>query len=382
VLSISKIISGQNETGDHLRYRRREGPVRPVVVWNSTRACNLRCKHCYASARLKPGEGELSTTEAKQLIDDLAAYRVPVILFSGGEPLMRPDFFELANLAREKGIRPTVSTNGTLITREVAWRLKETGVGYAGISIDGMRDTNDRMRGYDGAFDAAIEGVRHCVAVGQRVGLRFTITRDNYREVDQIFDLVESESIDRVCFYHLVYSGRGSQLIEQDLNSVEKRAVVDRIYERTADLCRRGLNKEILTVDNHADVVYSFLKLKDSAPVKAEEVWQWLQNAGGNRSGIAIGCVDWHGDVHPDQFTMNHTLGNVRERKFGDIWEDDSHPIMAGLKERKPLLHGRCAACRWLSICNGNFRPRAEAVSGDFWAPDPACYLTDEEIGI
>ncbi|MDP3043800.1 MAG: radical SAM protein, partial [Bacillota bacterium] len=222
MLSISKIISGQNETGDHLRYRRREGPVRPVVVWNSTRACNLRCKHCYASARLKPGEGELSTTEAKQLIDDLAAYRVPVILFSGGEPLMRPDFFELANLAREKGIRPTVSTNGTLITREVAWRLKETGVGYAGISIDGMRDTNDRMRGYDGAFDAAIEGVRHCVAVGQRVGLRFTITRDNYREVDQIFDLVESESIDRVCFYHLVYSGRGSQLIEQDLNSVEK----------------------------------------------------------------------------------------------------------------------------------------------------------------
>ncbi|MDQ7792531.1 MAG: radical SAM protein [Clostridia bacterium] len=382
MLSISKIISGRNETGDHLRYRRWEGPVRPVVVWNSTRACNLKCKHCYASARLKPGEGELSTVEGRQLIDDLAAFRVPVILFSGGEPLMRPDFFELANLAREKGIRPTVSTNGTLITREVAWRLKETGVGYAGISIDGMRETNDRMRGYDGAFEAAIEGVRHCVAVGQRVGLRFTITRDNYREIDAIFDLVESEGIDRVCFYHLVYSGRGSQLIEQDLNPAEKRAVVDRIYERTADFCRRGLNKEILTVDNHADVVYTFLKLKDTESEKADLVWQWLQNAGGNRSGVAIGCVDWHGDVHPDQFTMNHTLGNVRERKFGEIWEDRSHPIMAGLKDRKPLLHGRCAACRWLSICNGNFRPRAEAVTGDFWAPDPACYLTDEEIGL
>ncbi|MDA8096941.1 MAG: SPASM domain-containing protein, partial [Clostridia bacterium] len=222
----------------------------------------------------------------------------------------------------------------------------------------------------------------HCVAVGQRVGLRFTITRDNYREIDAIFDLVESEGIDRVCFYHLVYSGRGSQLIEQDLNPAEKRAVVDRIYERTADFCRRGLNKEILTVDNHADVVYTFLKLKDTESEKADLVWQWLQNAGGNRSGVAIGCVDWHGDVHPDQFTMNHTLGNVRERKFGEIWEDRSHPIMAGLKDRKPLLHGRCAACRWLSICNGNFRPRAEAVTGDFWAPDPACYLTDEEIGL
>ncbi len=380
MLSISKIISGRNETGDHLRYKRRQGPVRPVVVWNSTRACNLRCKHCYASARMNPGEGELTTAEAKRFIDDLAEYRVPVILFSGGEPLMRPDFFELAAYAREKGIRPTVSTNGTLITREAAWRLKETGVGYVGISIDGLRETNDRMRGFSGAFDAALEGVRNCVAVGQRVGLRFTITKYNYREVDDIFDLVEAEKIDRVCFYHLVYSGRGSQLVEQDLSHADKRAVIDRIYERTADFCRRGLAKEILTVDNHADVVYTYLKLKATEPEKAARVWEWLQNAGGNRSGIAIGCVDWYGNVHPDQFTMNHTLGNVRERKFGEIWEDLSHPIMAGLKDRKPLLTGRCSECRWLSICNGNFRPRAEAVTGDFWAPDPACYLTDEEI--
>lgn len=382
MLSVSKMISGRSEKGDYLRYKRRKGPVRPVVVWNSTRACNLRCKHCYATARPEPSAGELTTGEAKRLIDDLADYGVPVLLFSGGEPLMRPDFFALAAYAREKGIRPTLSTNGTLITRETAWRLKETGVGYAGISIDGLRATNDRMRGLEGAFDAALEGVRNCVAVGQRVGLRFTITKDNYREIDDIFDLIEAERINRACFYHLVYSGRGSQLVDEDLSHADKRAVVDRIYTRTADFCARGLSKEILTVDNHADVVYVYLKLKAADPGKAAEVWEWLQNAGGNRSGIAIGCVDWYGDVHPDQFTMNHTLGNVRERKFGEIWEDLSHPIMAGMKNRKPLLTGRCAECRWLGICNGNFRPRAEAVTGDFWASDPACYLTDAEIGI
>jgi radical SAM protein with 4Fe4S-binding SPASM domain len=330
----------------------------------------------------RPDAGELTSTEARRLIDELADFHVPVLLFSGGEPLLRPDFYELAGYARERGLRPVVSTNGTLITREVAWKLKQLGVGYVGVSIDGIRETNDRIRGFDGAFEAALEGIRHCVAIGQRVGLRFTITRYNYREIDSIFDLVEAEKVNRVCFYHLVYSGRGSQLMEQDLTPDEKRDVLDLIYARTAALFARGLEKEILTVDNHADAVYIYLKLKREDAGRAATVWEWLQNAGGNRSGIAIGAVDWHGNVYPDQFTMNHNLGNVRERKFGEIWTDTTNPILAGLKDRKPLLHGRCAVCRWLSICNGNFRPRAEVAIGDFWASDPACYLTDAEIGM
>ncbi len=398
LLSISKMVSGKNESGDHLRYQCRgtsasrgthagrgthvsgSGGIGPVVVWNSTRACNLKCKHCYASATAEPDPEELTTAEARRLIDDLAEFRVPVLLFSGGEPLLRPDVYELAAYARERGLRPVVSTNGTFITRETAWKLKETGVGYVGVSIDGIRETNDRIRGFDGAFEAALEGIRHCVAVGQRVGLRFTITRYNYREIDTIFDLIEAEEVNRVCFYHLVYSGRGSRLVEQDLAPEEKRAVLDLIYDRTSDLFRRGLEKEILTVDNHADAAYIYLRLKREQPERAARVWEWLKTSGGNRSGIAIGAVDWYGNVHPDQFTMNHDLGNVRERKFGDIWTDTQNPILAGLKNRRPLLRGRCAACRWLEICNGNFRPRAEAVSGDFWAADPACYLTEAEI--
>jgi len=381
LLSISKMVSGQNERGDKLRYSHRpDEETRPVVVWNSTRACNLRCLHCYANAGGEPAAGEMDTAAARRFIDDLAAFRVPVLLFSGGEPLMRPDFFELAAYAREKGIRPVVSTNGTLITRETAWRLKQTGVGYVGVSLDGLEETNDRLRGIKGAFAAALEGIRHCVAVGQRVGLRFTITRENYLDLNAVFDLIEAEGINRACFYHLVYSGRGSRIRDLDLDPDQKRGVIDLIWARTEDMLARGLEKEILTVDNHADAVYIYLKLKKSDPERARRVWQWLAASRGNRSGVAIGAVDWRGDVHPDQFTMNHTLGNVRERAFGEIWTDLTHPIMAGLKDRRKLLKGRCGSCRWLDICNGNFRARAEAATGDFWGPDPACYLTDEEI--
>ncbi|RPF42474.1 radical SAM protein with 4Fe4S-binding SPASM domain [Thermodesulfitimonas autotrophica] len=382
MLSISKMLSGQEEVGDALRYHFRERPVGPVVVWNSTRACNLRCRHCYASATPGPAEGELTTAEAQRFIDGLAEANVPVLLFSGGEPLLRPDFFELVNYARERGIRPVISTNGTLITREVAQRIKEAGVGYVGISLDGLEELNDRMRAVKGAYKLALTGIKNCVAVGQRVGLRFTITRENYQDVAAIFDLVEQEEINRVCFYHLVTVGRGRNLREEDLDPATKRKVVDLIIERTADFVRRGLGKEILTVDNHADAVYIYLKLRQTNPARAEEVYAWLARTGGNRSGSGIGAVDWFGNVYPDQFTQNHPLGNVRERKFGEIWYDPQNELLNQLRNRKPLLKGRCGACRWLEICNGNFRARAEAVHNDFWAPDPGCYLTDEEIGV
>ena len=228
----------------------------------------------------------------------------------------------------------------------------------------------------------ALRGIRNCVATGQKVGLRFTITRDNFQDLDSIFDLLEQENIDRVCFYHLVYSGRGSAMVERDLNHEESRQVMDLIIRRTLDFKARGINKEILTVDNHADAVYLYLKMKEKDPVLGERVLKLIQSNGGNRSGMAFGNIDSVGNVHPDQFTQYITLGNVRERPFGEIWTDLSNPIMAGLKDRKPLLKGRCPKCAYLNLCNGNFRTRAEAVTGDFWAEDPACYLTDEEIGV
>lgn len=390
MISITKLLFSTEYFGDSLRYSEdsrgaMHGVTRnagPVVVWNSTRTCNLRCRHCYMDSDAKKYEGELTTDEARKFIDDLAEFRVPVLLFSGGEPLMRPDFFELAAYAASRGIRPTLSTNGTLITAEVARRIKDIGVGYVGISLDGLREINDKFRGKEGAFQAAMQGIQNCVAAGQRVGLRFTINQHNLQEMDNIFDFIEAEKIDRVCFYHLVYSGRGSQMIDEDVTPAESRQAMDIIMRRTLDFENRGLAKEILTVDNHCDGVYLYLKTLKENPEHAERINSLISMNRGNRSGIAFGQVDPLGFVHPDQFTQHHTFGNVRERKFGDIWTDLSNPILAGLKDRQPLLKGRCSVCKYIGICNGNFRTRAEAVTGDFWESDPACYLSDEELGI
>ena len=390
MISVTKLLFDTDYFGDSLRYRHGSKDSRhgasegcgPVIVWNSTKTCNLKCIHCYMDSDSKTYDGELTTEEAKRMIDELADFRVPVLLFSGGEPLLRPDFFELAEYAARKGVRPTLSTNGTLITREIAKRIKAIGIGYVGISLDGLREVNDSFRGRTGAFQSAVEGIQNCVAAGQRVGLRFTLNRHNYKELDQIFDFIEEENIDRVCFYHLVYSGRGEEMLEQDITPEETRQAMETIIRRTRDFEARNLKKEILTVDNHTDAVFLYLKAMEEDPERAGRIRQLVGMNGGNRCGIAFGAIDPWGNVHPDQFTQHISFGNVKERKFAEIWTDETQEILRGLKDRKGLLKGRCGKCGYLSFCNGNFRTRAQAVSGDFWGEDPACYLTDEEIGI
>lgn len=387
MLSLTKLLTSDAYLGDEYRYRSDSGsqlhgvaPGKgPVVVWNITHQCNLSCRHCYAEADFDRDRKELSTDEAHQVIDDLADFNVPVILMSGGEPLCRQDFFELVEHAKAKGIRVTLSTNGTLIDEDTAKKIKASGIGYVGISFDGMQAVNDAFRGVDGAFAQALQGVRNCRAVGQRTGLRFTINQNNYTEIPAVFDLLETEDIDRACFYHLVYSGRGSDIQNEDLSHAQTRAVMDQIIQRTLDLDARGKKKEILTVDNHTDGIYLYLKYKDSEPERAAYIKQMLSNNGGNRSGMAIACIDPVGNVHPDQFTWQYTFGNVRDRRFGDIWTNVQDPILSKFKNRKALLPDRCKSCQYLSMCNGNFRTRAEAATGDLWGFDPACYLTEEE---
>lgn len=353
---------------------------RPVVVWNMTRRCNLKCVHCYAHATESAGENELTTAQGRGLIDDLAGFGVPVMLFSGGEPLARPDLPELAEYAVQKGMRAVVSTNGTLITQQKARDLKRIGLSYVGISLDGMEAINDRFRGIPGAFKKAVRGIESCQEAGIKVGLRFTINRANTEEIPKIFALLEDMDIPRVCFYHLVYAGRGSALLEEDLSHGQTRRVVDTIMDHTRRLHEKGKPKEVLTVDNHADGPYLYLKLLRENPDRAAEVLELLKMNEGNNSGRGIGCVSWNGDVHADQFWRHHSFGNITKRPFSEIWSDPNDPLLSKLKKKKQFVKGRCAACRWLDICGGNFRVRAEAVTGDIWAPDPACYLTDNEI--
>jgi len=391
MIGISKLYCGAVEPSDALRYGRQSKRLpshllqfsadkKPVVVWNMTQACNLRCVHCYAQAKAQSGADELTTQEAVQMIDDLAAFGSPVLLFSGGEPLMRPDLAVLIDYAVKKGMRAVLSTNGTLITEEKANELKDLGLSYVGVSLDGLKEVNDRFRGVDGAFDMALAGIANCQDAGLKVGLRFTMNKRNLKEIQGIFDLLEQRDIPRVCFYHLVYTGRGSSLMAEDLSHQETREVVDLIIDRTKDLHDRGLLKEVLTVDNHADGPYLYLRMVRERSPRAGDVLELLKMNEGNSSGLGIGCVSWDGRVHADQFWRNHTFGNVRERSFSEIWTDYSIPLLAQLKRKKHYVTGRCQTCRWLDICGGNFRARAEAASGDLWSPDPACYLTDEEI--
>ncbi len=391
MIGISKLYCGTVEPSDALRYERKSSELpshllqfskdkRPVVVWNITRRCNLKCVHCYAHAKNQSFDNELTTEEGKNLIDDLSRFKVPVLLLSGGEPTIRKDLPELAAYAVEKGMRAVISTNGTLITQQMARVLKDIGLSYVGISLDGMEKINDRFRGVKGAFRAALEGIKNCQDAGIKVGLRFTINKFNVAEIENIFNLLEDMDIPRACFYHLVYAGRGSKLVEEDLTHDETRKAVDLIMDRTKKLHDKGKPKEILTVDNHADGPYLYMRLLKENPKRAAEVFELLKMNEGNNSGRGIGCISWDGEVYADQFWRHYSFGNVRKRPFSEIWTDTSEPLMKKLKEKKKHVKGKCAKCRWLDICAGNFRVRAEAVTGDVFAPDPACYLTDEEI--
>ncbi len=393
MLSVTHLLNGTATPGDALRYGRdtKRMPAhmlhyskdkKPIVVWNCTRRCNLHCMHCYSSSENREYPGELTTEQGKKLIDDLADFGVPTLLLSGGEPLMRSDVVELGAYARQKGLRVVLSTNGTLIDREMATRLKGAGLAYVGISIDGMREVHDKIRGVKGAFDKSIQALRYCREEGIRVGLRFTVHAQNIKELPAVFKLMEDEGINRMCVYHLAYAGRGERIQRFDLTPPETRGVVKMIFDQSEAWHKKGIDIDLLTADNHADNVMMYWRIKEKDPERAEDVLQMLRWNGGNQSGIAITSIDPLGEVHADQFSWNYSFGNVKERPFGEIWMDASDPRMAILKDRAKHLKGRCAVCKWRDICNGSLRARAESYFGDWLAPDPGCYLTDAEIGL
>ncbi len=390
MVGISKLYLGKVEVSDPLRYGRRSAQLpshllqfsedkKPVVVWNVTSRCNLSCTHCYAANQ--GGDEELTTAEAMAVIDDLAAFGCPVLLFSGGEPLSRPDILTLARHAVGRGLRVVFSTNGTLIDARMAAEIKSIGASYAGISIDGMEEVHDRFRACEGAFRRSLAGIRHCREAGVKVGLRVTMTRDNIGEIPAIFDLMEVERIPRICLYHLVYCGRGAEIAGHDLSAGQRRDALDLIIDRTVRLHERGFPVEVLTVDNHCDGPYLYLRMTRENNPRAEDVMTLLRMNGGNSTGHGLACISWDGTVYPDQFWRSRPVGNVRARTFSEIWgHPEAGSLLAALRQKKSHVTGRCVTCRFLDVCGGNFRARAEAATGDIWGVDPACYLTDDEI--
>ncbi|MBN1555073.1 MAG: radical SAM protein [Phycisphaerae bacterium] len=387
MINLTRLYSDNESSfwGDALRYaetRAEPTTPKPVVVWNCTRRCNLRCVHCYAASDDSAAARELSTDEARAMIDDLSAFGAPVLLFSGGEPLLRDDLFDLLHYAAEKHLRTVLSTNGTRITPEIARNISNAAVAYVGVSLDAAdAKRNDDFRGVPGTFEKALAGLRASRDAGVKVGVRFTMTRRNLDEIDALFDLIRREQIPRVCFYHFVPAGRGKDNLADTPSHEQVRAAMDTILARTRNLNRGEHAVEVLTVGNHADGPYTYLKLRKEDSDRAADALNLLRRNGGNRSGEGIACVAWDGTVHPDQFWRSRVIGNVLESPLSEIWRRPAEASLLGqLRNRKPLLQGRCTHCRFLDVCNGNLRARAEAAGQPIWGDDPACYLTDEEI--
>ncbi len=359
---------------------RRELPA-PVVIWNLIRRCNLTCKHCYSISADKDFPGELTTREIFTVMDDLKRFRVPVLILSGGEPLLRPDIFDIAGHGKAMGFYVGLSSNGTLINPSNIERIAGCDFNYVGISLDGIRETHDRFRRMDGAFEASLRGIRLCRDLGLKIGVRFTMTQDNAHDLPGLLKLVEDEGIDRFYFSHLNYAGRGNTNRKDDARHKLTRWAMDLLFDTCRDYAERGLDKEFTTGNNDADGVYFLYWVRKHFPEKAEHIRAKLTQWGGNSSGVNVANIDNLGNVHPDTMWWHHTLGNVRQRPFSEIWTDTSDPLLAELKRHPRAVSGRCGECRFLDICNGNTRVRAQQLTGDPWAEDPGCYLDDQEIG-
>lgn len=390
MLSVSNLLCGQRAGNEALRYgHTRRGRAacgdadvpRPVVVWALTKACNLRCVHCYASASSPgPAPGELTFEDGVSLLDDLRRFDVPAVLFSGGEPLARPDALRLIGYAQLIGLNCTLSTNGVLIDDETADRLAGLGLRYVGISLDGRAAKHDRLRGHKGAFEKSVAAIDRCRARGIKVGVRFTVSGLNLSDLDAVFDVCLEHGVQRLCVYHLAYAGRGENLQDVALTARQTRAAVDRIIQRTREAAASGRELDVLTVGNHADAGYLLLKLESEWPYQRAAVEALLRGTGGNRSGCDVASIDPVGGVHYDQFSWHYACGNVREEPFSRIWSRASDARLKVLRDRESHLPSRCRGCRFLDVCNGNLRTRAEAATGDWLGADPGCYLTDDEI--
>lgn len=355
-------------------------PAAPVVIWNLIRRCNLACKHCYTTSADIDFPGELSTREIYAVMDDLKAFKVPVLILSGGEPLLHPDIFAISRRAKDMGFYVALSSNGTKITAGNIDEIAAIDYQYIGVSLDGIKDTHDRFRRMPGSFDEALRGVRLCLEKGIKVGIRFTLTQDNHQDFPALLQLMDDHDIDKFYLSHLNYGGRGNRNRKDDAHFQMTRTAMDLLFETSYEWLKAGKEREFVTGNNDADAVYFLHWVARRFPDKVGHIQAKLEQWGGNASGVNVANIDNLGHVHPDTFWWHYDLGSVRQRPFSEIWTDVSDPLMAGLKQNPRPLEGRCASCHFQRLCNGNTRVRAQQTSGNAWAEDPGCYLTDAEI--
>ncbi len=358
----------------------------PVVIWNLIRRCNLRCQHCYSTSLDIDFKDELTTQQIKNTIDDLKVAQVPVLIFSGGEPLLRPDIYEISEYAKNKGFYVALSTNGTLINEDNIAQIKAANYQYVGISIDGLETFHDQFRRQKGSFKASMKAIKLCKQAGIKVGMRLCLTKDNFADLPAMLDLMDEYQVDKFYLSHLNYSGRGKRSAENDAFFNMTKQAMTLLFERAWQHINEGRESDFVTGNNDADgaflLQWAQQKFADKFPKRVAKLKQSLINWGGNASGVNVANIDNTGTIHPDTYWWDHAIGNVKTDKFSDIWQNTQDPLMLGFRQKPRPVKGRCRQCHYLAICGGNTRTRAFAQTGDVWSEDPGCYLSDQEIGL
>lgn len=353
----------------------------PVVIWNLLRRCNLSCRHCYANSFDKDFDGELKLERCLEIVSSIKKAHSPAIILSGGEPLLHPHVFEIAKEVKKQGFYLALSSNGILLTKEIAQKLKEIDFNYVGVSLDGIGPIHDHIRGQQGAFEKSLEGVRRGVEEGLKMGLRTTLTNTNYHQIEDMLNLCIENKVEKFYLSHLNYGGRGNK--KEDAHFKMTRQVMFLLFDKAYEFIQKGIDLEIVTGNNDADAAFLLMWAKNKfSEENIKKLEKILTHWGGNSSGIGVANIDSQGDVHPDTFWPGVKLGSVKEDDFDHIWSLNDHNMIKLLRSDRTQIHGRCSGCDYFKICAGNTRVRAHQLLGDPLASDPGCYLTDEEIGL
>jgi len=376
---LANVISGIAEFGVHKPFIT-GAPF--LVVWDITTTCNLHCKHCYANAGTALTT-ELTTDEVKQAIDKLDRAAVPIIAFSGGEPLVRKDIFELVSYAIEKGIFVAIATNGTLITKEKAREMKQAGIQFAQISLDGATaTTHDAFRGTNGVFERTIQGIQNCVHEGLFVNVATTATKDNYTEIPRIITLCEQLNVNWFMIYNFIPTGRGEFIVQNDLTPYERERLLKELWKKL----KNGSTVNVLsTAPQFARVALEAEIANDQKiipthfanPSLGGQLLNLAEFIGGCGCGRFYCAIRADGNIEPCVF-FPLKIGNIKEDDFKELWT--KNPILAELRN-KDALEGNCGHCDYRYYCGG-CRARAYGYTGNYLAPDPGCIRNIPECSV
>ena len=344
-----------------------------LIVWDITYACNLKCKHCYSNSG-KPLENELTTAQILNIIDKIDKASIPAVAFSGGEPLIKKDIFDITKYAHDKGIYVAIATNGTLITKNKAKKMKESGVDFVQISLDGANSkTHNSFRGINGIFNKTLTGIKNCVNEDFFVNIATTITKYNYEEIPSIIDLCKKLNVNWFMAYNFVPTGRGEFIIKNDLNPYERENLLKELYEKV----KTDNNINILSTAPQFSRVAVQLELNDDKkiipthfynPLLSDKLLNLADFIGGCGCGRFYCAIRPNGNIDPCVF-FPYTVGNIINENFENLWKNNT--ILKELRN-KDIIQNNCGKCEYRYICGG-CRARAYGYSGNYLESDPGC---------